>query len=105
MQLPPPKALSVAPIRAAADWLGRDSLTTPMLAVPAKSNGMSALPDGPVSPLSFADWLKLPFVHHARNRPVTTVRCRGPPCDKEPLVHLLFCKTASRSVRIDTELL
>jgi hypothetical protein len=38
--LPPPKALPVVLVRAAADQLSRDSLTAPMLGVHNKSNGI-----------------------------------------------------------------
>ena len=43
MLLPPPKALPITPVRAAAGHAARDSVRTPMLALQAKSNGLSSL--------------------------------------------------------------
>jgi hypothetical protein len=41
--LPPPNALPITSVRAAAAHQGRESLTAPMLGVHMKSNGMSDL--------------------------------------------------------------
>ena len=43
MPLPPPRALPIRSVRAAAGRAGRDSVRTPMLALQAKSNGICSL--------------------------------------------------------------
>ena len=43
MPLPPPRALPIRSVRAAASRAGRDSVRTPMLALQAKSNGICSL--------------------------------------------------------------
>ncbi|MFM6932190.1 MAG: hypothetical protein ACKOUT_08105 [Novosphingobium sp.] len=56
--LPPPKALPVVLVRVARSAQARDSVSTPMLALTMKSNGMCALLDGPVGLLWTKNWLK-----------------------------------------------
>lgn len=80
MLLPPPKALPVVPVRAATSSRGCDSVTTPMLAVCLKSNGMSAMSDDPVSPLLGANRLKLTLFQLDR-RPYLAV---GPDSNNRP---------------------
>ena len=54
MPLPPPKALPIRSVRAAAGRAGRASVSTPMLAVETKSNGIC-------SPRQSCGWTCRPF--------------------------------------------
>lgn len=62
MPLPPPKALPIASVRAAAPWRARNPINTAMLRVQRKSNGMSALSDDPERPLIDDKVDKPPFL-------------------------------------------
>ena len=61
MPVPPLTAPPLARPGQAAGHAGRDSLTTPMLAVMPKSNGMSPLSDNRDGPLLAIAWPKLTF--------------------------------------------